>query len=187
MAKHVEIVIALLIVIVGDADFQCVNAVISRIRVIVCFVGKPIKLLLLLPQARWMMDMLITKITHINEYEVVTFRNKDINRQVNAYRVNELLLVGYNGFDSNHYRIYCELTGKPASPKIFDAESEAISYAEWMADTYGEYIYLLQDYPNADIVSLAQWSVNNGVEICGIINSLPVKMTKKEMECLREY
>ena len=131
---------------------------------------------------------MIRTINNVNEYDIVLFKNNEINKRSRVYRISDNLLVGYNGFDSKTFRIYFETTGKFASPKVFEDIQDAIGYAEWLEETYAEYLPLLTEYPKADIVSLAQWSVKNGKKINEIIQSLPKKITIEAVnEQLREY
>lgn len=81
---------------------------------------------------------MITPINTLNDYDIVVFRNKEIQQKVRAYRVNEYLAVTYNGLNTKQFKVYSLITGKPAVDLKFVTAEDAVGFAEWMSETYKE-------------------------------------------------
>lgn len=84
-----------------------------------------------------------------------------------AYRIGEWLLVSYCG---QNYKIY-RPDGKPAIKAIFEDVDVAKWVAQMLQDKFGEYFHLWKEYPEMDIFSVAQWSVENGISINTVIQA----------------
>ncbi len=102
------------------------------------------------------------------DYPIVEFSCGDTNikQRKRAYQIGEWLLVSTYG---NVYKIYRADTGKPIVGAIFDKAEIAVQIAQLLSDRYEAYFPIWQDYPNADIFTLAQWSVEHGIDINKII------------------
>jgi hypothetical protein len=57
---------------------------------------------------------------------------------------------------------------------------EAVEIAKWWDELYTEYWCILSTYPDADIVSLAKWSVTNGIRIFEMIKEMGSKQVTKD-------
>jgi hypothetical protein len=131
---------------------------------------------------------MLTPIINLSDYDLVVFRDNEIQQKVRAYRVNEYLAVTYNGFQTTCYKIYSLITGKPAIDLEFVTVEDAISFAEWISEVYKEYLCIWEAFPDANLVEISKWSIKNGVDIAEIIKSLPHKpLLLNQVECLKEY
>ena len=106
----------------------------------------------------------------IEYYDPVTVRLN--GRSVQAYRVGSYLFIlkfkaGYRVCKSN----------KTALIKChFSTLDHAIEFAEWLIDTYGEYFCIWDDYPDVDIMNMAKWTINDGLnlyETLQLVNEIP--------------
>lgn len=82
---------------------------------------------------------------------------------------NEKLLA----FDQS-FKIYVASTNNPLLPVRFSTWKEAEEIATLIDKTYGEYLEILDEYPDWDILSIAKLSVPNGEEVYERIMSLNV-------------
>jgi hypothetical protein len=133
--------------------------------------------------------MMLTPVTILTDYDRVTFRNEEIKEKMIGYRINEYFVVSYNGLNSSQFKIYSLTTGKPAVDLRFATIGDAMGFAEWMSETYKDYLPLWESFPDADIIQLSQWSIKNGVNIAEIISKTSTKkpIHLNQMECLKEY
>jgi len=104
----------------------------------------------------------------LTDYPIVEFSTCEANikQRKRAYQIGEWLLVSTCG---NVYKIYRADTGKPAVGAIFEKAETAVQIAQLLSDRYEAYFPIWQDYPNADIFTLAQWSVEHGIDINRIL------------------
>jgi hypothetical protein len=87
-------------------------------------------------------------------------RNKKVGMQVGNY-----LAISYIGSDHQDLGIFSLITGKLFIKARFQSMEHAQAVAEMLDKKYGEFMPILQDYPDADIIRLARWSVPDGLKI----------------------
>ncbi len=96
---------------------------------------------------------------------VITFADKVNNTTVRkkGKKVGDYLVVAYE-FDKGHSsRIYNLVSGKFALDIQFANIDDAEAVAEFLDSQFGEYFPIWDIYPNADVFSLAKWSVMDGI------------------------
>ena len=103
----------------------------------------------------------ITEFTCYDESDEVYKQKK------RAYRISDWILVSYCG---SGYKIY-RMDGKPAIKTVFDAEELELAkmVAQMLQDVYGDFFSIWKEYPEANVFELAQWTVENGVDLCKVI------------------
>jgi hypothetical protein len=118
-------------------------------------------------------EIIMTASTNINK-ETVEYIDNSTNRKLKkkAFRIGEHLLVSYVGTKDKTYQIFKAINGKPLFPAIFAEVKDAVEFAEFIDETYQDYLLLLENYPDADVFALSKWSVRNGIKIYETINEL---------------
>jgi hypothetical protein len=70
------------------------------------------------------------------------------------------------------YKIHRVDTGEQLLPKAFASVDDAVAFGEWANEIYGEFFDLWEVFPEADIFSLAMWSVKNGLTYHNLIETI---------------
>lgn len=127
------------------------------------------------------MNMLMTTTeTQPKPTEIIWFVCKEngYSKKKRAWKIGEWLLVSFT--DDSEYKIYRADTGKPFSATTFTSPDDAIRIAQLISNVFEKYFDLWTEFPTADVVGLAKWSVRNGVEIYEILKSMPTKVKSME-------
>ncbi len=69
-------------------------------------------------------------------------------------------------------KIYRLDTGRPLINVSWISIDDAISFAEWLDETYREYFPIWEVEPRANIFLITQWTIKNGVKINRLIEML---------------
>ncbi|OGH07429.1 MAG: hypothetical protein A2W22_03100 [Candidatus Levybacteria bacterium RBG_16_35_11] len=87
--------------------------------------------------------------------------------RINGKQKRVLAINEYIGItdEISGYRVYKLKQGEPFIQAIFSSKQDCIKFAEWIVNTFQDYFYLWEQYPEADIVSLCKWSVQDGIKI----------------------
>ena len=93
----------------------------------------------------------------------------------------EHLVVSYAIGSKNTYQIWQIYNGNLFKPTVFTDIELAVSAAEWFDKTYQDYFCILESYPKADIVSLAKWSVHNGIKIYELLEQIKNEQVNKKL------
>jgi hypothetical protein len=80
--------------------------------------------------------------------------------------IGDYLVVSYATADIQvqQYTIY-NTAGRRLFQAIFLNMSEAIAFAEWLNERFGEYFPIWEEYPDADVFGWARYSVPHGEQI----------------------
>lgn len=118
---------------------------------------------------------------HINfsDYEVIDFvcKESNFNQRKRAWRVGGWLVVSTTL--QKKYKIYRIDNGKPVLEMLIENPKEAVLVAQCLSDIYEEYFPIWEAYPDADIFTLAQWSVQHGVNINEVIKDAEAEKNAK--------
>jgi len=101
-------------------------------------------------------------------YEIIEFidrrpfREPDTPKKRRAAKVGNYLAVVPN-------QVFKLNNGLPLLDVKFATLEDAVKFAEWINNLFSEYFVLWEEYPEADIFSLAKWSVPNGLHAYEII------------------
>lgn len=126
------------------------------------------------------MWMPTTELEQLKRTEIIWFVCKEngYSKKKRAWKVGEWLLVSFT--DNKEYKIYRADTGKPFSATTFVNPDDAIKIAQLISTVFENYFDLWTEFPTADVIGLAKWSVKNGIEIYEILNSMPAKVKSME-------
>ena len=116
----------------------------------------------------------------LTDYEVTQFicKETNFNQKKPAWKIGNWLVVSYS--TNSLYRIYRLDTGKPLITVLFNRPEDAVRTAQIISTTFEDYFSIWENYEDADIFSLAKWSVRNGIEIYEVLKSLPPKIQSME-------
>ena len=88
-------------------------------------------------------------------------------------KVGEWLVVAFpSSKETDQYKIFKLHNGEPVVDTIFLRLKDAIGFAELLNKTYGKEMFIWKDYPNVDIIEMAQWTVKNGVSLYEIAKEM---------------
>jgi hypothetical protein len=96
-------------------------------------------------------------------------------QQARGIPCGEHLVVSYAIGSENTYQVFKTHDGKLFVPVTFTVLEDALEMGKWWEDTYDPFFCIYETYPDADIISLAKWSVKNGVRIYELVNELKRK------------
>ena len=88
-----------------------------------------------------------------------------VSKKKTGMQVGNYLVIGYIGSDHQDLGIFSLITGKLFIKARFQSMEHAQDVAEFLDKKYEQFMPILQDYPDADIVSLARWTVPDGLKI----------------------
>ena len=103
-----------------------------------------------------------------NQYERIVFSEKTTNRSLtkHGYKVGEHLVVSYvnphQRLKSEQWRVYRFTDGLAAIDTSFRTAEDAIRFAEWLDNIYGEWFILWTEYPHAELFRWTYLTVENG-------------------------
>jgi hypothetical protein len=102
--------------------------------------------------------------------EVARFRDTSgaIPEIRKGYRIGKHLIVAYASDNEaleekperRKYRLYYYLSGKRVFPNRIPSLEDAFELADFIDRTYGDYLEIVTVWPDADIINLAQWSID---------------------------
>ena len=101
---------------------------------------------------------------------IETQNNKRIRRK--GIAIGDYLIVASDCVGGKYYKIYRKDLGIPFISAIFEDKESALKIANLINDLYADYFAIWDDYPDADIISLAKWSVKNGIDIFELVKDL---------------
>lgn len=111
----------------------------------------------------------------MNKYIQVEFIQKlgGVKLKRRGLKVGEWLVVAFpSSKEPNQYKIFKLHNGEPVIDAIFLRLKDALKMAELVDKTYKEQMPIWKDYPDADIIGLAQWTVKNGVSLYNIAQEM---------------
>jgi hypothetical protein len=103
----------------------------------------------------------------IEHYDRITFTEGGV--RIHGWRVGKYLCVMKN---RTGYRIYKVLNKSNFIRTIFKVLKDAIQFAEWAEEKFGEYFPIWDDYPDADVVSMAKWTVEDGLRLHELLRAM---------------
>lgn len=104
-----------------------------------------------------------------------------------AYKIGAYLAVSYTGAkDNDQYQVYKVIDGKPIISGVFNNSCEAVVFAEWFDNIYGEYLCILSQYPDSNISELTQYTIPNGKYYCEAIQNIN-KHTNITLDIINGY
>jgi len=108
------------------------------------------------------------------DHEIIEFVDTSAGRiKRRGYRIGDYLIVSYASTDDKSvYRIFRKDTGKEFLSLRFGNLEDTVNFAEWIDNLYAPYFPIWLDYPQADIVGLARWSIKNGRNIFDLIQKM---------------
>lgn len=97
------------------------------------------------------------------KYPFIQFKTKFANLPVtwNGMMISKWLLVGFAP-DKERLWVY-NSNGLRITELSFVNWEDAIAFAEWYQGIYGSYLDIWDIYPQAEIHTLVQWTIKNGV------------------------
>lgn len=125
----------------------------------------------------------------LKDYQIIEYIEKagvgKIKRT--GAKIGRYMAVSYvNKGSAGQYQIVKIHNGEQVIDKVFTDLELALSIALLINGAYEEYLPIWQAYPDADIISLAQWSVKNGVDICKIISEMPIFSKVSDWDKVKE-
>lgn len=111
----------------------------------------------------------------INKYIQVEFIQKlgGVKLKRRGLKVGEWLVVAFpSPKEPDQYKIFKLHNGEPIIDAIFLRLKDALKMAELVDKTYKEQMPIWKNYPDADIIGLAQWTVKNGVSLYNIAQEM---------------
>ena len=125
---------------------------------------------------------------NLQNYERTVFSEKTTNRSITkyGYRVGDDLVVSYVApheyyHRDNSYRVYRSFDGLPAIKTTFVTPEDAIRFAEWLIEKYGEYFILWTHYEEAELFRWTYLTIPNGEEYWEYLLDLEDKRNIKWM------
>jgi len=121
-----------------------------------------------------------------NKYPITEFVDKssNFNKKKRCLKINEYLVLAYADLDKTVIKIYKLCNGLPLLDVLFSNAEDAIQVTEWITQQFGEYFPIWDQYPEADVFSMAKWSVPDGIRKYEAINLFKrnQKATSKDLE-----
>jgi len=88
-------------------------------------------------------------------------------------KVGEWLVVAFpSPKEPDQYKIFKLHNGEPVVDITLIRLKDALGMAELINKTYKEQMPIWKNYPDADIIGLAQWTVKNGVSLYNIAQEM---------------
>jgi len=97
--------------------------------------------------------------------EVIYFKDNRSNyaKKKSGERVGDHLIVGL--IDSGNYYAIFGMNGKLFVDTSFRDYDACLSVAILIGELFDPYLPILEAYPRADVISLAKWSVERGIQV----------------------
>jgi len=111
----------------------------------------------------------------ISKYIQVSFIQKLGSEKLKrrGLKVGEWLVVAFpSSKETDQYKIFKLHNGEPVVDTIFLRLKDAIGFAELLNKTYRKEMFIWKDYPSADIIEMARWTVQNGVSLYEIAKEM---------------
>ena len=121
------------------------------------------------------------------EYELIWFRSKQTNQaiQMCGYSLARNYLA-VSGSDHS-YRIYNTLSGEPLIRGRFLELNEALKFAKMLENMYLDYFEYWDSYPQADLISLFKYTVDDGAKMFELVCLLDKLETISHQDVLDNY
>jgi hypothetical protein len=103
----------------------------------------------------------------LEHYDRITFTEGGV--RIHGWRIGKYLAVMKH---KSGYKIYKVLNKSYFIRTIFKVLKHAIQFAEWADEKFGEYFPIWDDYPDADVVSMAKWTIDDGLRLNELIRHL---------------
>ena len=97
------------------------------------------------------------------DYEVIEFIDKRPFRSPGEPKTRRAAKVGSH-LAVTPDRVYRLDTFMPLLDVMFASLEDGIKFAEWINDLFGDYFDIWSEYPDADVFSMAKWSVKSGLQ-----------------------
>lgn len=112
-----------------------------------------------------------------DNYEIVRFSARVTNRTItkSGYRVGTFLIVALADARKDSWRIYRSQDGMECLRTTFETSDDAIRCAEWLLDTYGEFMFIWTEYPNAELFRWTYLTIPNGEKYMNALEELADK------------
>ena len=118
-----------------------------------------------------------------NQLKLVEFNNKKYelaklsSKITNKSNTIQVLLVDHRGYITvgEGFRIYNGKSGKPILKSRFTKVGDAIRFAEWINDTYNDYLVIWEHYPTANVIRWCRYTVKGGFILDRMIEILEEK------------
>lgn len=111
-----------------------------------------------------------------DNYDYIEFKDASnglVHKRV-GIKCGDYLVVSYTSEYDKTFRIFNVLTGKPVIKTRFVNREEAVSLANKISDTVGEFFYMNKDYPMLDMISVSKWSTKGGLELDDLVEKIRV-------------
>ena len=111
----------------------------------------------------------------LTKYVQVEFIQKlgGVKLKRRGLKIGEWLVVAFpSSKEPDQYKIFKLHNGEPVIDAIFLRLRDALKMAELIDKTYKEQMPIWKNYPDADIIGLAQWTVKNGVSLYNIAQEM---------------
>jgi len=113
----------------------------------------------------------------LSDYDTIKFKD-DIKQTITGYRVGKWLAVVKR--QGSGYRIYRIDVGVPVIQSIFASINDAIRFAEWLVDKFGQFFDIWESYPDIDLFGIVKWTVEDGLRLFETIKELDKNSHKIE-------
>jgi hypothetical protein len=118
----------------------------------------------------------------LSNYEQILFSEKATNRSVTkgGYKVGDFLVVSYvnpsqRREEYEQWRVYRSQDGLPAIDTTFKTPQDAIRFAEWLEEIYGDFFWIWNEYLHAEIFRWTYLTIENGEEYWQYLEGLKDK------------
>jgi hypothetical protein len=88
-----------------------------------------------------------------------------VSKKKSGMLIGNYLVIGYIGSSHQELGIFSIITGRLFIKAKFQSMEHAQDVAGFLDAKYEQFMPILQDYPDADIIRLARWSVPDGLKI----------------------
>lgn len=109
-----------------------------------------------------------------DNYEFVRFSTRVTNTSVTrgGFRIGDFLIVSFSDERRNAWKIFRSQDGMECLGTTFKTANDAIRCAEWLLDTYGEFMFIWTEYPNAELFRWTYLTIENGEKYMKILEDI---------------
>jgi hypothetical protein len=115
-----------------------------------------------------------SEFSHSSNFELIEVKLDGIRHRVT--KISEWLWIVKCG---EHYKVYRSDTQKPLIDIRLATLHDAEEFSEWINTQYAQFFPIWHSYPEADIFSLAKWTVRNGIKVHEMLKILQEVGRKK--------
>lgn len=115
--------------------------------------------------------------------EIVSFRRDEgtLKTTARGVKIGKYMAIADNTRGGRWYKIFNLISGRPVIDVRFKSQTDATEVAKWLDNLFGEYFPLWENYPDADVFSLAKWSVSSGLQVYETLQGLPEISTLEDV------